>query len=243
MSFAVSAIAANIELGVAARDRRWWERALGRRPAGVSSPLSSAHERAGAHVEPHSVWLHNSLRGAFALSLAVLVAGLAGVQHSFWVVFGTLTVLRSNALLTGQNALRALLGTVDLWERDDETPAGDHTAVRAGILRTGARLCDWYQQTARTLAGYGEVPDRLPHDESADGRLIEAVRRDLTGKAAQGTGTAIRMIWTADHIDVARRLQTSMLEPARAVAALQDRMRTATGPALLRRRLPHSRRT
>ena len=38
------------------------------------------------------------MRGAIALGLAVLVADLTGVQHSFWVVLGTLTVLRSNAL-------------------------------------------------------------------------------------------------------------------------------------------------
>ncbi|WP_206686136.1 FUSC family protein [Kribbella qitaiheensis] len=42
----------------------------------------------------------------------MLIADLSGVQHSFWVVFGTLAVLRSNALSTGQNALRGLLGTV-----------------------------------------------------------------------------------------------------------------------------------
>ena len=33
----------------------------------------------------------------------MLVANLTGVQHSFWVVLGTLSVLRSNALSTGQN--------------------------------------------------------------------------------------------------------------------------------------------
>ena len=42
----------------------------------------------------------------------MLVANLTGVQHAFWVVLGTLSVLRSNALSTGQNALRGLLGTV-----------------------------------------------------------------------------------------------------------------------------------
>jgi hypothetical protein len=46
-----------------------------------------------------------------ALGLAVLVAELTGVQHAFWVVFGTLSVLRSNALSTGQNVVRAVLGT------------------------------------------------------------------------------------------------------------------------------------
>ena len=34
------------------------------------------------------------------------------MQHSFWVVLGTLSVLRSNALSTGQNVLRGLGGTV-----------------------------------------------------------------------------------------------------------------------------------
>ena len=33
------------------------------------------------------------------------------MQHSFWVVLGTLSVLRSNALNTGQNIVRGLLGT------------------------------------------------------------------------------------------------------------------------------------
>ena len=34
------------------------------------------------------------------------------MQHSFWVVLGTLSVLRSNALNTGQNVVKGILGTV-----------------------------------------------------------------------------------------------------------------------------------
>ena len=112
MAFAISAIAENIRFTVAARRRTWWQHVVGSPPPGAGSLLSSAQERAGAHVERHSFWLHNSLRGAAALALAVLVADLAGVGHSFWVVLGTLSVLRSNALSTGQNVLRALSGTV-----------------------------------------------------------------------------------------------------------------------------------
>ncbi|WP_386430380.1 FUSC family protein [Streptomyces polygonati] len=112
MGFAISAVAENIGLTVAARQRGWWQRVLGHHPADVASALMSARERAGAHLERDSVWLHNSLRGAVALSLAVLVARLTGVQHSFWVVFGTLAVLRSNAVNTGQTTVRALSGTV-----------------------------------------------------------------------------------------------------------------------------------
>ena len=43
---------------------------------------------------------------------AVAVADLISVQHGFWVVLGTLSVLRSNAASTGSTALRALAGTV-----------------------------------------------------------------------------------------------------------------------------------
>lgn len=68
-------------------------------------------QRAGAHVEPHSVWLHNSVRAAVGLGGAVLIANLSGAQHSFWIVLGTLSVVRSNALNTGQNVVRGLLGT------------------------------------------------------------------------------------------------------------------------------------
>ena len=64
-----------------------------------------------SHLEPHSVWLHNSVRGAVGLALAVLVASLTGVQHSFWVILGTLSVLRSNALNTGQSVVKGLIGT------------------------------------------------------------------------------------------------------------------------------------
>ena len=84
---------------------------LGRQPKGFTGLLSSVGERARAHLEPSSIWLHNSLRGAAALTLAVLVADLSNVQHGFWVAFGALSVLRSNALATGQNTLRAVVGT------------------------------------------------------------------------------------------------------------------------------------
>jgi Fusaric acid resistance protein-like len=111
LNFVVSQIAGNVGLAAAAARRSWLQRLLGRRPAGLTGALAAAQERAGAHVERHSVWLHNSVRGASALGLAVLVAKETGVQHSFWVVFGTLSVLRSNALNTGQNVVNGLIGT------------------------------------------------------------------------------------------------------------------------------------
>jgi uncharacterized membrane protein YccC len=64
------------------------------------------------HASFRSVWFLNSLRGSLALAAAVLVADLSSVQHGFWVVLGTLSVLRTNAASTESTALRALGGTV-----------------------------------------------------------------------------------------------------------------------------------
>lgn len=404
MSFAVTAIARNIEVAGAAEQRGWTDRVLGRQPiAGVTGTLSAAQERAAAHVERHSVWLHNSVRGAAGLGLAVLVANVTGVQHAFWVVLGTLSVLRSNALSTGQNVVRGILGTVagflvgaallaligtdttvlwillpvaillagvapaavsfaagqgaftltlvilyniiapagwrvglvrvedialgcavslvvgllfwprgagaalgralaeayteaagylagavmfgmlrcdtsmppataptadairaaaasrrlddafrgylaergakpvpladvtslvtgvvglrlaadavgDLWQRDDGQAAGDRAAARGEVLAASGLVRSWYDELAASLTDGAPIRDPLAHDTAADGRLVDAVRRDLGGADGHASATAVRMIWTADHVDAARRLQATLVEPARAAA-------------------------
>src|SRR5262249_19784283 len=73
---AASLIATTIGLTAAAERRSWLQRMLGRQPGGLPGALSVAEERAAAHVEPHSLWLRNSIRGGAALGLAVLVASL-----------------------------------------------------------------------------------------------------------------------------------------------------------------------
>ncbi|WP_326835533.1 FUSC family protein [Amycolatopsis rhabdoformis] len=404
MTFAISAIAQNIELTVAARRRTWWEHLIGRRPDGAGSALSSVQERTGAHVAWNSVTMHNSLRGGIALGAAVLIAGLTGVEHSFWVAFGTMAVLRSNALSTGQSAVRALLGTVagivvgsalilllghdttvfwallpiavvftglapavisfaagqagftvvllllfsliqpaglklglvrvedvaigcavslvvgivfwprgaaaelrqtladglaesarylrgaveygvsrcdtlvpatsepgeenrraaaaarrlddafrgfltergpkhvpladvatlitavavlrltaeavlDLWRRDaGGSAAGDRTAARTEVLAAGDELARWYEDTATALTGSGTFPPVKSRDPAADARLLTAVHRDLSGADHQGTATAVKMIWTADHLDAARRLQPTLAGPVKTAA-------------------------
>ena len=400
LSFAVSLVAGNIDLTAAAERRTWWDRLLGRQPEGLSSRLSVFSERATSHVERHSVWLHNSIRGAVGLGLAVLLADLTGVQHSFWVILGTLSVLRSNALNTGQNVLRGLAGTVvgfvvgalllevigtnattlwillplailvagvapaaisfaagqaaftvvlvilfniiqpagwrigllrvedialgcsvslvvgllfwprgagaalrqalaeayvesagylasavefgmvrcdwssappippvaeaaraadaarrlddtfrnflaergskplplaqvtslvtgvagvrlaadavlDLWQRDDGVAVGDRAAARAELLRSVDLVRAWYDDLAGSLLDERELRDPLPHDKVADGRLVEAVRHDLQGDDGKATATAVRMIWTGDHLDAIRRLQQVIIGPAR----------------------------
>ena len=403
LSFAVSQIAANIDLAAAAEERTWLEALTGRPPAGLSSTLSAAQERAASHVEWHSVTLHNSVRGAIGLGLAVLVADLTGVQHSFWVVLGTLSVLRSNALNTGQNVLRGLFGTVagfvigagvlgligtnsvllwvllpvsiliagiapaaisfaagqaaftvvlvvlfniiqplgwrvgllrvediaigcavslavgllfwprgaaaalrqalaeayrdsarylagavefgvgccdasiptapeptdaatrasaaarrlddtfrgylaergakpvplaevtglvtgvvglrlaadavvDLWRRDGGDADGDRTAAREELLSSTRRVAGWYESLATSLVGETEVPAPLERDAAADQRLVTAVRHDLSSDDGHANATAVRMIWTGDHLDSVRRLQALVAEPARAAA-------------------------
>ncbi len=64
-----------------------------------------------SHLSFHSVWFRNAVRGAVGLALAVAVVEVTDVSHGFWVVLGTLSVLRSNALGTGATALRAIGGT------------------------------------------------------------------------------------------------------------------------------------
>jgi uncharacterized membrane protein YccC len=66
----------------------------------------------------------------------VLVADLTSVQHSFWVVLGALSVLRSNAIATGQNIVRGLLGTVAGFVLGAAllAPIGTHTAVLWALL-------------------------------------------------------------------------------------------------------------
>jgi hypothetical protein len=421
LSHAVSLIARNVELTAAAERRSWQERWLGRQPEGVPGTLSAARERITSYLEPHSVWLHNSLRGAAGLGLAVLAARLTGVQHSFWVVLGALSVLRSNALNTGQDAVRAMLGTVagfiagaallvgigtnttllwfllplavflagvapavisfaggqaaftltlvilfniiqptgwriglvriedialgvgvslvvgvlfwprgaapalrqalaeayadgagylastvrfgmsrgdpstpaspapaalparpalaalpalsalsgdaarsaaasrrlddafrtylaergakrlpladvaglvtgviglrleadavlDLWQGDDGQAGADVAAARQELLGTTERVTGWYDSLATTLITGGELPPPLAHDEAADGRLVRAVRRDLLGDDGRASATAVRMIWTGDHLDAVRRLQAAIIDPARATA-------------------------
>jgi hypothetical protein len=403
LSYAVSLIARNVELTAAAERRSWRERWLGRQPEGVPGTLSAARERITSYLEPHSVWLHNSLRGAAGLGLAVLAARLTGVQHSFWVVLGALSVLRSNALNTGQDAVRAMLGTaagfvvgaallvgigtsttllwfllplavflagvapavisfaggqaaftltvvilfnilqptgwrvglvriedvaigvgvslvvgvlfwprgaapalrqalaqayadgagylastvrsgmsrgdpgtpalpalagdaaraaaasrrlddafrtflaergakrlpladmaglvtgvaglrleadavLDLWRGDDGQGGGDVAAARHEILGNAERVTGWYDGLASTMITGGELPQPLAPDKAADGRLIRDVRRDLLGDDGRASATAVRMIWTGDHLDVVRRLQAAIISPARATA-------------------------
>jgi uncharacterized membrane protein YccC len=96
---------------VDAERRRWYGlqegTALSRAPA-----LAGVAGFVARQASPRSVWFRNSARGSIALALAVAVAYATGVQHGFWVILGTLSVLRTTAGSTGSTAWRALAGTV-----------------------------------------------------------------------------------------------------------------------------------
>jgi uncharacterized membrane protein YccC len=118
-AIALAAIPLAAEAMVAERiaDPDWLERER-RRWLDRSSATARATRRvwsvtlvALSHASLRSVWFVNSLRGALALAAAVAVADLGSVQHGFWVVLGTLSVLRTNAASTGSTAARALAGT------------------------------------------------------------------------------------------------------------------------------------
>ncbi len=82
---------------------------LGGQPSRAAA--EATEQLARGHASAGSVWLQNSIRGAAGLAIAVYIAQRTDLQHGFWVVLGTLSVLRSNALGTGWSILSALAGT------------------------------------------------------------------------------------------------------------------------------------
>jgi hypothetical protein len=79
--------------------------------AAEADPRTPFWRQLASYLSVRSVWFRNALRGAAGLALAVAVVEVTNVEHGFWVVLGTLSVLRSNALGTGSTALRAVGGT------------------------------------------------------------------------------------------------------------------------------------
>jgi uncharacterized membrane protein YccC len=108
---------------VAAQRRSWYGQnqdgaqaagrpAGGRLAGGRLAGLAGAARLAARHASMRSALFRSSARGAVALAAAVAIADITDVQHGFWVVLGTLSVLRTNAAATGSTVVRALAGTV-----------------------------------------------------------------------------------------------------------------------------------
>ena len=73
--------------------------------------LEATEQLAVEHADARSVRFRDSVRGAAGLAVAVYIAQRTGLQHAFWVVLGTLSVLRSSAFATGRSIVTALAGT------------------------------------------------------------------------------------------------------------------------------------
>jgi hypothetical protein len=97
---------------IAEQGARWFGASTFDPPPRRLSEASQAAGYALRHASVRSVWFINSLRASVAIAAAVAIADLSSVQHGFWVVLGTLSVLRTNAGSTGSTALRALAGTL-----------------------------------------------------------------------------------------------------------------------------------
>ena len=114
ISHAVRQIAryALVASSVAAPELPWF-RAVSWGSAGrlARSALRPAEQFVVEHAGARSVWFRNSFRGAAGLAIAVYIAQQTSLQHAFWIVLATLSVLRSNALGTGSSIMSALAGT------------------------------------------------------------------------------------------------------------------------------------
>jgi len=123
------------------------------RPARAA--IQATEELAVEHAGVRSTWFRNSVRGAAGLAVAVFIAQQADLQHAFWVVLGTLSVLRSNALSTGWSILSALGGTAVgiLVGAGLIIAVGTHEAVLWAVLPVAVLLASYAPRAISFAAG------------------------------------------------------------------------------------------
>lgn len=79
---------------------------------GISGTARRLRGIVRSELRGDSVWFQAAVRSAVGLGIAVLVALLAQLDHAFWVLFGTMSALKSSVVTTSYTAWQALLGTV-----------------------------------------------------------------------------------------------------------------------------------
>lgn len=102
------------------------------------------------------------------MSIAVFIAEKVGLRDSYWVILGTLSVLRSSAINTGQNALRSLLGTSVGF-------------VVGAVAALGSALRQAFTQSASYLEAAVNYVTEHP---DGDTQLAESLEREQTAAAA-----------------------------------------------------------
>ena len=121
----------------------------------VRSAVQATEQLTVEHASARSVWFRNSIRGAAGLSVAVFIAQRSGLQHGFWVVLGTISVLRSNALSTGWSILSALAGTAVgiVLGAALVLAIGTHEAVLWAVLPLAVLLASYAPRAISFAAG------------------------------------------------------------------------------------------
>ncbi|MFF4602986.1 FUSC family protein [Streptomyces sp. NPDC001339] len=94
------------------------DRSVDRNPGGHSFTYARARatelwrQRLATHLTPRSVIFQNACRFALGLAAARAVAGVLNLQHGFWVLLATLTLIRTTSLETRTAVRQALIGTL-----------------------------------------------------------------------------------------------------------------------------------
>jgi hypothetical protein len=206
-----------------------WPRGAG---AALGRALAEAY-RQSAHYLTRSVEFGMGRCDESGLSSAAPVDEAAGaaaasrrLDDTFRVYLGeraakAMSLAEVTSLVTGVAGLRLAGDAVlDLWEGAGAAD-GDRSAARQELLESSERVSGWYEDFAAGLVRRSAVPEPLPMDTAADGRLVQAVGRDLLSDNGVASATGVRMIWTGDHLDAARRLQSLLVTPARAAVGTE----------------------
>jgi hypothetical protein len=129
-----------------------------------------------------------------------------------------LSLAQVASLLTGVAGLRLTADAVsDLWAGAGSARI-DTPRAQLELIVTTERVTNWFAAMAQAMTGVGTVPRAFPHDGASASRLVEALSQDLESASAPDASVkaqTVRLGWTSDHVDAARRLQDLVEQPAR----------------------------
>jgi uncharacterized membrane protein YccC len=107
------ATAVRVATGGTVQDDRAGPQVSRRRfPYAYAGPVRRYWRQFALHLTPRSVYFQQAVRVAVALAAGRLLVGVLDLQHGFWVLLATLTLLRGRALDTRVALRPAAIGTV-----------------------------------------------------------------------------------------------------------------------------------
>ena len=107
---------------------------------------------------------------------------------------------------------------LDLWQREDGRAAATGRPRAASCCRRSERVTRWYEEFATSLPTRSGRPSRSPTTTPPTGAWSTPCAAISASEDGTGERTAVRMIWTGDHLDAARGMQALLLEPAHTAA-------------------------